>query len=424
MNQRDQESLLYPDEEHEEEESAESKLEESAEESVQNAAEENENEAEQRAQSAMSVKSNVSAKSKTSGTSEAPPKDDGEHLEEEEEAEEDVGDEERVPSVMSAKSNTSARSTRSKASEPKDEETSEHSEIEAQQNAEEEQINKADEEEEAADTVERAPTSGESKDCEDMSEVNTEDVDEPPSHMLRQGPRNLEVLQQLLKTVARSLKKLRRQKRERQAQCQSGQHSHAFLQDQVVQNVLLEIQLMKKRKLKNEQQAACQPNPTGHMFLKGPAKSVDISKKDDHHSVDDEFNRTSSSGVDVNSGSTGSGKSSDGANARKVQEVCEGEADTCPQSTPEGDVEEMYEEKQRKKIQNQMRQLEIMIVQENYLKHHPPQARVRAMIAVAKKFQRKLKLIVERTPVLGVLPSRKEKSQPRRFLKTLILFGF
>ncbi|XP_050927867.1 uncharacterized protein rp1l1b [Lates calcarifer] len=82
-----------------------------------------------------------------------------------------------------------------------------------------------------------------------------------------------------------------------------------------------------------------------------------VLRKDDHHSVDDEFNHTSSSGVDVNSGSTGSGKSSDGVNVSqphtsaeplgKVQEVCEGEAEADSQWTSERDVERMCEEKQK-----------------------------------------------------------------------------
>ncbi|XP_029966658.1 uncharacterized protein LOC115402286 [Salarias fasciatus] len=47
------------------------------------------------------------------------------------------------------------------------------------------------------------------------------------------------------------------------------------------------------------------------LWLCEPPKH-EYTLKDDHHSVDDDFNHTSSSGVDVNSGSTGSGKSSDG----------------------------------------------------------------------------------------------------------------
>ena len=96
---------------------------------------------------------------------------------------------------------------------------------------------------------------------------------------------------------------------------------------------------------KNLQYQELMMNILKSLWLCDRPESEDISKRDDHHSVDDECNHTSSSGVDVNSGSTGSGKSSNGANARKEQEVCEGEADKCPQSTPEGDVEGIGEEK-------------------------------------------------------------------------------
>lgn len=57
-----------------------------------------------------------------------------------------------------------------------------------------------------------------------------------------------------------------------------------------------------------------------------PASEGAQNNKNEHRSVDEEYNHTSSSGVDVNSGSTGSGKSSDGVkssndfNGLKVQE--------------------------------------------------------------------------------------------------------
>uniref|UniRef100_A0A8C3A6W1 Doublecortin domain-containing protein n=1 Tax=Cyclopterus lumpus TaxID=8103 RepID=A0A8C3A6W1_CYCLU len=94
-----------------------------------------------------------------------------------------------------------------------------------------------------------------------------------------------------------------------------------------------------------------------------PENEQKILKKGDHRSVDDEFNHTSSSGVDVNSGSTGSGNSSDSVNANvakpqtrtntvgKVQEVCEdedeAEEEAKTQWTSEQDVVGMHEEKQK-----------------------------------------------------------------------------
>ncbi|MEQ2214970.1 hypothetical protein XENOCAPTIV_024969 [Xenoophorus captivus] len=48
------------------------------------------------------------------------------------------------------------------------------------------------------------------------------------------------------------------------------------------------------------------------LWLSDPPEKEHIQSTTDHHSVEGEYNHTSSSGVDVNSGSTGSGKSSDG----------------------------------------------------------------------------------------------------------------
>uniref|UniRef100_UPI003AAD8C0B retinitis pigmentosa 1-like 1 protein n=1 Tax=Centroberyx gerrardi TaxID=166262 RepID=UPI003AAD8C0B len=114
------------------------------------------------------------------------------------------------------------------------------------------------------------------------------------------------------------------------------------------------------------------------LWLCDPSESEKMLKQNekvkDQHSVDDEFNRRSSSGVDVNSGSTGSGKSSVNGGViqthaiaetlKKVQEVNEGEeeegamspASTSDLATPntasqtqgtsEGEVGGMYKEKQ------------------------------------------------------------------------------
>uniref|UniRef100_A0A672FI98 Uncharacterized protein n=1 Tax=Salarias fasciatus TaxID=181472 RepID=A0A672FI98_SALFA len=77
------------------------------------------------------------------------------------------------------------------------------------------------------------------------------------------------------------------------------------------------------------------------LWLCEPPKH-EYTLKDDHHSVDDDFNHTSSSGVDVNSGSTGSGKSSDGVKKTSVntlqeaQKICEAE----PQWTSDRDSDE------------------------------------------------------------------------------------
>ncbi|PWA27635.1 hypothetical protein CCH79_00000023 [Gambusia affinis] len=48
------------------------------------------------------------------------------------------------------------------------------------------------------------------------------------------------------------------------------------------------------------------------LWLSKPSEEEHVQNTSDHHSVEGEYNHTSSSGVDVNSGSTGSGKSSDG----------------------------------------------------------------------------------------------------------------
>ncbi|XP_027895386.1 uncharacterized protein rp1l1b [Xiphophorus couchianus] len=48
------------------------------------------------------------------------------------------------------------------------------------------------------------------------------------------------------------------------------------------------------------------------LWLSNPSEEEHLQNTSDHHSVEGEYNHTSSSGVDVNSGSTGSGKSSDG----------------------------------------------------------------------------------------------------------------
>uniref|UniRef100_A0A665V4J6 Uncharacterized protein n=1 Tax=Echeneis naucrates TaxID=173247 RepID=A0A665V4J6_ECHNA len=93
------------------------------------------------------------------------------------------------------------------------------------------------------------------------------------------------------------------------------------------------------------------------LWLCDPQESQHALKKQDRHSVDDEFNHTSSSGVDVNSGSTGSGKSSDGVNVSqphissdplsKVEEVCEGETDAGAQWPSERAAQGEYEDKQK-----------------------------------------------------------------------------
>ncbi|XP_068998170.1 retinitis pigmentosa 1-like 1 protein, partial [Embiotoca jacksoni] len=99
------------------------------------------------------------------------------------------------------------------------------------------------------------------------------------------------------------------------------------------------------------------------LWLYDPPENERVVNKDDHHSLDDEYNHTSSSGVDVNSGSTGSGKSSDGVKSsndvsadasqaptgdmfNKVQKICEGETEADTQWRSER-VEEIYEEKQK-----------------------------------------------------------------------------
>ncbi|KAK2856293.1 hypothetical protein Q5P01_005028 [Channa striata] len=97
------------------------------------------------------------------------------------------------------------------------------------------------------------------------------------------------------------------------------------------------------------------------LWLCDPPESKQVLEKGHRHSVDNEFNHTSSSGVDVNSGSTGSGKSSDGVKTsdggnhdvsqpltdadmlRVVQEVGQAE----DQRTFEREVEGMHEEKQK-----------------------------------------------------------------------------
>ncbi|KAI4802028.1 hypothetical protein KUCAC02_019889 [Chaenocephalus aceratus] len=75
------------------------------------------------------------------------------------------------------------------------------------------------------------------------------------------------------------------------------------------------------------------------LWLCDPPENEQVLKRKDKRYVDDDFNHTSSSGVDVNSGSTGSGNSSDGVNGNisqlhtspgrlnKVQELCEDEAE-------------------------------------------------------------------------------------------------
>ncbi|XP_017282823.1 uncharacterized protein LOC108242481 [Kryptolebias marmoratus] len=62
------------------------------------------------------------------------------------------------------------------------------------------------------------------------------------------------------------------------------------------------------------------------LWLSDPQRNEHVQNTKEHHSVDEEYNHTSSSGVDVNSGSTDSGKSSDGVknssdlNGLKAQE--------------------------------------------------------------------------------------------------------
>ncbi|KAK2890218.1 hypothetical protein Q8A73_018518 [Channa argus] len=97
------------------------------------------------------------------------------------------------------------------------------------------------------------------------------------------------------------------------------------------------------------------------LWLCDPPENKQVIDKCHHHSVDNECNHTSSSGVDVNSGSTGSGKSSDGVKRndggnrdtsqppagadtlRKVQDV--GQAEN--ERTSEREVEGMHEENQK-----------------------------------------------------------------------------
>uniref|UniRef100_A0A8C9XZB3 Doublecortin domain-containing protein n=1 Tax=Sander lucioperca TaxID=283035 RepID=A0A8C9XZB3_SANLU len=127
---------------------------------------------------------------------------------------------------------------------------------------------------------------------------------------------------------------------------------------------LVKLQLIDNNpKNANEKDARYQElmNILQSLWLCDPPENEHVFKKGDHHSVDDEFIHTSSSGVDVNSGSTGSGNSSDGVNGnvshahtsaetlRKIPEVCEGEADAEAEAklTSEREVEAMYEEKQK-----------------------------------------------------------------------------
>uniref|UniRef100_A0A668U6L6 Doublecortin domain-containing protein n=1 Tax=Oreochromis aureus TaxID=47969 RepID=A0A668U6L6_OREAU len=101
------------------------------------------------------------------------------------------------------------------------------------------------------------------------------------------------------------------------------------------------------------------------LWLCDPPENEHALRKDDHHFADDDFNHTSSSGVDVNSGSTGSGNSSDGIKRgndvngdvsqthatvdvfMKVQQVCEVETDADVQSTSVRKAEGMCEDKQK-----------------------------------------------------------------------------
>ncbi|KAK5903630.1 hypothetical protein CgunFtcFv8_007391 [Champsocephalus gunnari] len=94
------------------------------------------------------------------------------------------------------------------------------------------------------------------------------------------------------------------------------------------------------------------------LWLCDPPENEQVLKRKDKRYVDDDFNHTSSSGVDVNSGSTGSGNSSDGVNGnisqlhtspgrlKKVQELCEDEAEAEAQSTSEKEAEAMSKEKE------------------------------------------------------------------------------
>uniref|UniRef100_A0A3P8PJU2 Uncharacterized protein n=2 Tax=Astatotilapia calliptera TaxID=8154 RepID=A0A3P8PJU2_ASTCA len=101
------------------------------------------------------------------------------------------------------------------------------------------------------------------------------------------------------------------------------------------------------------------------LWLCDPPENEHALRKDDHHFADDDFNHTSSSGVDVNSGSTGSGNSSDGVKSgndvngdvsephatvdmfKKVQQGCEVETDADVQSTSVRKAEGMCEDEQK-----------------------------------------------------------------------------
>ncbi|XP_068614551.1 retinitis pigmentosa 1-like 1 protein [Brachionichthys hirsutus] len=95
------------------------------------------------------------------------------------------------------------------------------------------------------------------------------------------------------------------------------------------------------------------------LWLRAPQENETVIQKGNCHFVDDEFNHASSSGVDVNSGSTGSGKSSAGINAdlsrprasvdtiQKAQDVREGQADAASKQTSERNSEAMREESQK-----------------------------------------------------------------------------
>nr|XP_054603848.1 retinitis pigmentosa 1-like 1 protein [Nothobranchius furzeri] len=64
------------------------------------------------------------------------------------------------------------------------------------------------------------------------------------------------------------------------------------------------------------------------LWLSDPPANEQVLTTTDHHSVDEEYNHTSSSGVDVNSGSTGSGKSSDGVKGNDDATAKQAEKDT------------------------------------------------------------------------------------------------
>ncbi|XP_068614563.1 dentin sialophosphoprotein-like [Brachionichthys hirsutus] len=95
------------------------------------------------------------------------------------------------------------------------------------------------------------------------------------------------------------------------------------------------------------------------LWLRAPQENETVIQKGNCHFVDDEFNHASSSGVDVNSGSMGSGKSSAGINAdlsrprasvdtmQKAQDVREGQADAASKQTSERNSEAMREESQK-----------------------------------------------------------------------------